>query len=235
MRVRACDMKELLRSLQQRFLAGRLRDEFSEPVGEPDWEKKIEERARRYHDVMLERIARFSEQNKGFIQVPDTLYHSSVYSNLPFLDPEIGQGLGVWFQDDLSSAAEIGVFRCLDPLTGTPYPNTCPSIYEATLNVKSFAIFPDEGALYQMAIQEPEDDDDLKFKPQEFYDLHNIRRALVGAGYDGIYLLREETFSALDSQAITIIREHDPYEIYNRDSGPQDFSITAEPGEFIPE
>lgn len=229
-------MKGLFQSVQRLLSRDSLSEAFAEPASQPEWEMVEAARLARYSEVMLERIARFSELHKGFIQVPDTLYHSSVYSNLPFLDPEVGQGLGVWFQNDLACAAEIGVFRCRDPFTGKPYPDTSPSIYEASLNVKNYAVFQDEGALYQMAVHEPDDDNELRFKPYELHDLHNIRHALVSAGYDGIYLLREETFSVLDSQAIKIVREHDPYEIYYGDSSPQSYiGVTADTEEFAPE
>lgn len=234
-------MREFLISLEARLMRRDLRAAFVEPAGQAaespteiiaDWEQEAQERTRRYIEVMLERIERFSEQNRDSFEVPDRLYHASVYTGLPLLDPEIGQGLGVWFQDSLVSAAEIGVYRCLNPKTGKPYEDTNPSIYEAALNIKNFAVFPDEGSLYQMAIQNPDDDYDLRFKPQAFFDLHNIRRALVSAGYDGVYLLREETFSALDSRAITIVREHDPFHIYY---GSPHNGERADPDEFSPE
>ena len=86
-----------------------------------------------------------------------------------------------------------------------------------------------------MGIEEPGDDHDLQFKPGDLHDLHNVRRALVAAGYDGIHLLRENTFSVLDSQAITIIGEHDPVPIYNQHVRPRLSMTHGDPFPWVPE
>lgn len=229
-------MKTLFQSVR-RFLSGdNLSETFAEPAGEPDWERENATRSERYRTVMLERIARFSEQHKDSIQVPERLFHASLHGGLPALDPEVGQGLGVWFQKELIGAAHFCVSRNTQPSTHTPYPDTALSIYEISLNARRLAIFPDEGSLYQMGIEEEGDDDDLRFKPADLQNLHDVRRALVAAGYDGIHLLKEGTFSALDSQAITIIREHDPIPLYNAHIRPRfEASSFGDPYPWVPE
>ncbi len=244
-------MKRIIQSVQQ-FLSGDgLSGAFSEPAGQPDWQREYEkeeqryrdaeraaqERTQRYYDVMLGRIARLSEQHKDSIQVPERLFHGGLRGGLKALDPEVGQGLGVWFQKDLIETAHYCVSRNTQTSTLTPYPNTAPSIYEVSLNVKKFAVFPDELSLYSLAIVEPGDDNDLRFyPPSELHNLHNVRRTLVAAGYDGIHLLDRQTFSALDSQAITIIREHDPIPLYNEHIRPKfEGSSFGDPYPWVPE
>ncbi len=217
-------MKRLFQNLYDRFSGGSLSDEFSAPAHNDDDHQSLEEtiaqNTKAYTDVMLERIARFSEEQQSQIDVPDALYHASLHKNLPSLDPEVGQGLGVWFQRDLASAAHFCVSRSCNPMTDEPYPDADPSIYEAQLNVKNFAVFPDEISLYNLRIQDPDDGDDLKFSPEHFSNLHNVRKSLVEAGYDGIYLMREGTFSAIDSAAIEVVEEHDPFPIFNAEIRP---------------
>lgn len=168
-----------------------------------------------YQEVMLARIADLSQSQKDAIVIPDPAYHASKYSELETLDPEMGQGLGVWFRDDLDGAAHFCVSRCSHPMTGERYEGVEPTIYEAKLNVKNFAVFPNEQALYSMSIPEEGDPDELHYAPGKFNEFSGIRETLKAAGYDGIYLMEEGTLSVLDSSAIEVVEEHDPIPIFN--------------------
>ncbi len=170
---------------------------------------------RRYEEVMLARISGLSEAQKVLIDVPDRVYHASKHAGLETLDPEMGQGLGVWFQDSLNDAAHFCVSRCSNPMTGERYEDVEPSIYEARLHMKQLAVFPDESSLYSMSIHQEGDPEDFQFPPGKFNEFSGVRQTLKAAGYDGIYLLEEGTFSALDSSVIEILDAHDPIPIFN--------------------
>lgn len=210
-------MKKLIRSILDRLSDHSLSDEFpsSPESSQPNWQDVARERAENYTTVMLDRIARLSAKQQDSINLPNTLYHASLHSGLETLDPKKGQGLGVWFQDDLAEASHFCVSRSRDPYSGEQYTDTDPSIYEAKLNVQKFAIFPDEISLYHMKIFENGDGDELMFPPSSVNNMDNVREKLREAGYDGIYLIREGTFSVINSAAIEIVKEHDPYPIYD--------------------
>lgn len=184
-------------------------------AGEFPRDEEIAEAERNYQKVMLARIATLSEAQRGQIDVPEPAYHASKYSALEALDPEMGQGLGVWFSDDLHDSAHFCVSRCSHPMTGERYEEVEPSIYEVKLNVQNFAVFPDEDSLYTMGILEEDDPDDLRFAPGKFNEFSGVRETLKAAGYDGIYLMEQGTLSVLDPAAIEILDEHDPLPIFN--------------------
>ena len=213
-------MKDYLRSFLDRFTGARPAEDFAEPAGRPDWEAVEAQRTERYVSVMSDRIARNSSQYQGDIVLPDTLYHASLHSGLDTLDPSRGQGLGVWFQEDLVEAAHFAVSRSTQPGTGEKYPDADPSIYEAKLNLSNIAVFPSEISLYDYGIEEDGDDEDLMFKPHGL-NFDEIRTLLSEQGYDGIYLQDRETFAVINADAIEIVAEHDPLPIYNQHVRPR--------------
>lgn len=159
-------------------------------------------------DVMesLRRIREFSEENRASVQIFSPLYHASLYAGLKNLDPEKGQGFGIWMQSKLREAAHFALSRSTNPNSGQRYDGVSPTIYEIEPNFKNLAIFPNESALYAFSVSEN--------SPYLGIGYHQIRKLLESEGYDGIFLIEEQTISAIVSTAINIIEEHNAIPFY---------------------
>ncbi len=231
-------MNKLVETLRELFFRTTPADRVVAAEKGNDWQAESLKSEQRYIDTMLRRIEEYSRENAGDIDVPDSLYHASLKKGLTHLAPTLGQGLGVWFQEDLVESSHFAVSRSHDPMTSEPYPDADPSIYEVHLNVEKFAVFPNEISLYGLSIPQDgdENDNDLNFPPGRFSDLHEVRKVLEGAGYDGIYLQAEDTFSVIKADAIKIVREHDPVPIFNEHVRPKLSNRFGEdPFPFVPE
>jgi len=154
----------------------------------------------------LLRIREFSEDNKTSVVMPSPLYHASLQAGLTTLDPEKGQGFGIWMQPKLKEAAHFALSRSTNPNSGQRYDGVTPTIYEIEPNFKNLAIFPDESALYAFSVDEG--------MPHLGIDYHQMRKLLQSEDYDGIFLLKEQTVSAIVASSITIKEEHDAVPLY---------------------
>lgn len=154
----------------------------------------------------LDKIRVFSSHHQDSIHLPSPLYHASLYAGLHFLDPDQGQGFGIWMQGNLKEAAHFAVSRSRNPGTGKNYDGANPTIYEIEPTFKNLAIFPDEAALYSFSVDSNADSCGLTY--------HEMRRSLEGAGYDGIFLLKEKTVAAMISSTLRIKGEHDAIPLY---------------------
>ena len=159
-------------------------------------------------DVMesLRRIREFSEDNKVAVNIPSPLYHASLHSDLVTLDPEKGQGFGIWMQPKLKEAAHFALSRSTNPGSGQRYEGVSPTIYEIEPQFKNLAIFPDESSLYAFSVGED--------CPHLGIDFHQMRKLLQSEGYDGIFLIKEQTISAIASSSITVKQEYDAVPFY---------------------
>lgn len=166
--------------------------------------QKLKSRA----DVMesLRRIREFSEENRASVHISSLLYHASLHAGLEILDPEKGQGFGIWMQPKLKEAAHFAVSRSTNPNSGQRYEGVSPTIYEIEPNFKNLAIFPNESALYAFSVCEED--------PYLGIDYHQMRKLLQSEGFDGIFLLKEQTVSAIVSSSITVKQEHDAVPFY---------------------
>ena len=166
--------------------------------------QKLKSRA----DVMdsLRRIREFSEENKAAVYIPSPLYHASLYASLEILDPGKGQGFGIWMQPKLKEAAHFALSRSTNPNSGQRYDGVSPTIYEIEPHFKNLAIFPNESALYAFSVCEE--------SPYLGIDYHQMRKLLQSEGYDGIFLLKEQTVSAIVSSSVTVKEEHDAVPLY---------------------
>ena len=193
-------MNKFVDTLRDLFFRTKPSGEAVEPVVASDnWQEEVLKSEQKYIDTMLGRIKDYAQEHADDIDVPDSLYHASLQKGLPQLDPELGQGLGVWFQEDLIASSHFAVSRSHDPKTSEPYPDANPSIYEVQLDVKNFAVFPNEISLYELSIPQDgdENDDDLSFPPGRISDLHEVRKILVEAGYDGYICKKKKRFQRL--------------------------------------
>lgn len=154
----------------------------------------------------LRRIREFSEENKSGVHVPSPLYHASLQAGLTTLDPQKGQGFGIWMQPKLKEAAHFAVSRSTNPNSGQRYEGVSPTIYEIEPNFKNLAIFPNESALYAFSVCEE--------APYLGIDYHQMRKLLQGEGFDGIFLLKEQTVSGIVSSSIAVKEEHDAVPLY---------------------
>lgn len=166
--------------------------------------QKLKSRA----DVMesLRRIKEFSEENRASVHIPSLLYHASLHAGLEILDPDKGQGFGIWMQPKLKEAAHFAVSRSINPNSGQRYEGVSPTIYEIEPQFKNLAIFPNESALYAFSVCEE--------APYLAIDYHQMRKLLESEGYDGIYLLEEKTVSAIAATSINIKQEHNAVPFY---------------------
>lgn len=166
--------------------------------------QKLKSRA----DVMesLDQIREFSEENKASLQISSPLYHASLYAGLEALDPDKGQGFGIWMQPNLKEAAHFALSRSTNPNSGQRYEGVSPTIYEIEPQFKNLAIFPNESVLYAFSVCE-----------ESLYlgiNYHQMRKLLESEGYDGIYLLEEKTVSAIAATSINIKQEHNAVPFY---------------------
>ena len=158
----------------------------------PDLMKRMEQR---YLEVMRQRLEAFSAQHNSKVTLPDTFYHASLHVGITELDPTRGQGLGVWFVDNIEKAKAFAASRCKQAHS--------PAIYEVSLSFQRVAVFPDELSLFTCYLPEANDNEDFLIGSQLSPAL--IRQSLLDANYDGIALISEGTYSALDNNTINII------------------------------
>lgn len=154
----------------------------------------------------IRRIREFSEDNKAAVHIPSPLYHASMNAGLTTLDPEKGQGFGIWMQPKLKEAAHFALSRSTNPNSGQRYDGVSPTIYEIEPNFKNLAIFPNESALYDFSV-----DEEVSYLGINY---HQMRKLLLSEGYDGIFLMKEQTLSAIVSSSITVKEEYDAVPFY---------------------
>lgn len=154
----------------------------------------------------LRRIREFSEENRASVHISSLLYHASLQAGLTTLDPQKGQGFGIWMQPKLKEAAHFALSRSTNPNSGQRYDGVTPTIYEIEPNFKNLAIFPDESSLYAFSVGEE--------GPYLGINYHQMRKLLQSEGYDGIFLLKEKTVSAIVSSSIAVKEEHDAVPLY---------------------
>ena len=154
----------------------------------------------------LNQIKLFSVKNAQVPLLPTVLYHASLYSGLKRLDPEKGQGFGIWMQGKIKEAAHFALSRSTNPMTGQRYDGVSPTVYEMDAQFKKLAIFPDEVSLYSFSVHQNNQNLNLSYQ--------HMRQLLVAEGFDGIFLMKEQTVSAIVPDAISIKIEHDAIPLY---------------------
>ena len=172
---------------------------------------EIQEHQRnRYIEIMLGRLSTFSAHNRAKIMpgLNNNVFHASLHKGIEKFDPARGQGLGVWFQDRLEDAADFAVFRSESCLHDD---GVEPTIYEARLKFNNIAVFSNESFLYRLYVEDVNDSEDLRLGLRLDYGI--IRNALVSAGYDGVALMTEGTYSVLAPKCIHPVLEHNPFQI----------------------
>lgn len=174
------------------------------------------ETIRQARAAALAKIEIYSALHKKDVLISPVLYHASLYSGITRFDPARGQGLGVWAATDLAETAHFAMSRSRDPKNGQCYAGAVPTIYKIEPCFKRLAIFPNEICLYSFKVDESQTAD------THYYPcLDEIRDTLVTAGFDGIYLQEEGTFSALQPEAYIIQACYDPLPIFERDVLPK--------------
>jgi hypothetical protein len=172
---------------------------------------RTEER-RQWLQVMLPRIAGYSDRHRVTVVVPEKMYHGSPYADIREFDVTRGQGLGTWFQPNSVEAARFSVDR------SRYLEHATPSVYEAKLNFSCLAVLPCELDLYGLRLVPDESEKGWEASP---FSLSEIGKIIRREGYDGIYLQKEDSFSALDARAIQILSEQRASPIFNEQIRPR--------------
>ncbi len=188
------------------------------------WQIASDKKLQEYLELMLDRLGKFSSDNIGNIDIPNTVYHGSIRSGIKNLDPTRGQGYGAWWQSDLHEAANFAISRSTDPRSIRNrkfYDGAEPTVYAGNLDIKQLAVFPNEDALYGLAIPFESDSEEIRLNNWAFDHPHLAREVLLSQGYDGIYLLAEKTIATTTPDAHEIVGEYPAIPIFNKHVRPR--------------
>lgn len=122
-----------------------------------------------------------------------TAYHGSGDSTIREFDPRLGQGLGTWLTQNEGSAAHFALSRWYGK-------QASPTVYSVSISPRRVAVFKDEMSLYSF---QPNGVGNYK-RTAEISRLSQVMDILLAAGYDLVFLQKEQTFSVLDPNIATI-------------------------------